>query len=74
MPDIQPPAPATALPHLATETLTQDQLDALVKLHERFLDGRIGGRRAILKRVDLTGLSLARTNMRQADFSGCVMR
>jgi uncharacterized protein YjbI with pentapeptide repeats len=56
------------------EKLTQDQLDALVKLHERFLEGRIGGRRATLKRVDLSGLSLARTNLRQADFSGCMMR
>ena len=56
------------------ESMTQDQLDALVKLHERYLDGRIGGRRAALKRVDLTGLSLADTNMRQADFSGCMMR
>ena len=56
------------------EKMTQDQLDALVKLHERFLDGRIGGRRATLKRIDLTGLSLARTNLRQADFSGCIMR
>jgi hypothetical protein len=45
------------------ETLTQAQLDAMVKLHERYLEGRIGGRRAILKRVDLTGLNLANTNM-----------
>ncbi len=56
------------------ESLTQSQLDAMVKLHERYLEGRIGGRRAILKRVDLTGLSLQGTNMRQADFAGCHMR
>lgn len=59
---------------VAMEKLTQGQLDALVSLHERFLDGRIGGRRAMLKRVDISGLSLADKNLRQADFSGCNMR
>lgn len=56
------------------EVLSQTQLDALVSLHERYLEGRIGGRRATLKRVDLTGLNLAGKNLRQADFSGCLMK
>ena len=55
------------------ESLTQSQLDALVSLHERYLDGRLGGRRAILKKIDISGLSLKDKNLRQADFSGCNM-
>ena len=55
-------------------SITQDQLDALVSLHERFLLGRVGGRRASLKRTDISGLNLRGRNLRQADFSGCVMR
>ena len=54
-------------------SLKQDQLDALVNLHDRYLMGRVGGRRASLKRTDISGLSLRGRNLRQADFSGCVM-
>ncbi len=52
----------------------QPQLDGLVALHERFLQGRIGGRRATIKRIDLSGLTLAGRQLRQSDFSGCIMR
>ena len=53
--------------------LTQDQLDAMAELHMRYLDGRIGGKRATLKNTDLSGLSLCNKDMRQADFMNCVM-
>lgn len=56
------------------ERLTQGQLDALVSLHERYLEGRIGGRRANLRKVDISGLNLSYKNLRQADFSGCDMK
>ncbi len=56
------------------ERMTQGQLDAMVELHARFLEGRLGGRRATLKAVDLKGLSLLGKDMRQADFTGCDMR
>ncbi len=56
------------------QKMHQDQLDALVRLHERFLYGRIGGRRALLRNTDISGLSLVKTDLRQADFSGCMMR
>lgn len=56
-----------------TEKLSQAQLDAMADLHARFLSGRLGGRRATLKAVDMTGLSLAGKDMRQADFTGCRM-
>jgi hypothetical protein len=39
------------------ETLNQSQLDAMVDLHARFLEGRLGGRRAVLKATNLSGLS-----------------
>ena len=55
------------------ESISQDQLDALVKLHSRFLDGRLGGRRAMLKNTDMSGLSLQGQDLRQADFVGCLM-
>lgn len=56
-----------------TEKLSQAQLDAMVDLHTRFLNGRIGGRRATLKNIDLSGLNFSGKDMRQADFTGCKM-
>lgn len=53
--------------------LTQDQLDAMVKLHQRYLDGRIGGRRASLKNTDLSGLVMRSCNLSQSDFMSCIM-
>lgn len=55
------------------ERLTQAQLDAMTELHNRFLSGRLGGRRAALKNADLSGLSFSGKDMRQADFTGCRM-
>lgn len=55
------------------EKISQDQLDAMVDLHNRFLSGRLGGRRAVLDNVDLTGLSLKGKKLRQASFSACIM-
>ena len=54
--------------------ITQEELNDLVKLHKRFMEGRNGGRRAILRKVDLSGLSLREEDLRQADFTGCVMQ
>lgn len=56
------------------EKLSQAQLDGMVDLHARFLSGRLGGRRAVLRNTDLGGLSLEGRDMRQADFTGCQMR
>ncbi len=55
------------------ETMTQAQLDAMVELHSRFLSGRLGGRRAMLKNIDLSGLAITNRDMRQSDFTGCKM-
>lgn len=57
----------------SVEKITQDQLDAMVGLHTRFLEGRVGGRRATLKNIDLSQLSLRGQDLRQASFIGCVM-
>src|SRR5690606_11584016 len=56
------------------ERMTQAQLDAMVDLHARYLEGRLGGRRATLKNVDISGLSFAGKDMRQSDLTGCRMR
>ena len=64
----------TASPHSQPpQKITQDQLDALVGLHNRFLEGRVGGRRATLRNTDMTSLSLKGHNLRQASFIGCIM-
>src|SRR5688500_9123837 len=63
-------AAATSQP---MQKITQDQLDALVGLHNRFLEGRVGGRRATLKNTDMTELSLKGQELRQASFIGCIM-
>lgn len=63
----------TSAPPPGMETMTQEQLDALAQLHERFLTGRLGGRRATLKNTNLKGLSLKGRDMRQANFMGCGM-
>lgn len=67
--DLTAPTDTTSL-----ERMTQGQLDELVTLHENFILGRRGGRRALIKRADLSGLSISFKNMRGADFSGCYMR
>ncbi len=54
--------------------LEQRQLDALIKLHARYLSGRLGGRKAVLRNVDISGLSLYGEDMRQVDFNTCIMR
>lgn len=56
------------------EAISQEQLDAMAKLHKRFLDGRLGGLRAVLRNKNLGGLNLRGQDMRQADFSGCNMQ
>ena len=55
------------------ETITQDQLDAMVRLHARYLEGRLGGRRASLKNTNISNLSLKDQDLRQSSFMGCVM-
>ena len=37
--------------------MTQEQLNEAVDLHNRFMEGRVGGKRAILRRADISGLS-----------------
>ena len=53
---------------------TQDRLDALISLHARYLQGRIGGKRAILKNADLCDLSLKDADLSRAEFTNVKMR
>ena len=50
--------------------LSQGDLDLFVAAHQRFVEGRAGGRRLSLKFVDLTGLNLAGRMLDDADLSG----
>lgn len=58
---------------LSAGLMTQDNLNEIAELHKRFMNGQSGGRRAMLRREDLSGLSLKGRDMRQADLSGCDM-
>jgi hypothetical protein len=40
------------------ERLTQQALDVVIKKHEQFIQGRLGGVRAQLAQKDLSGLSM----------------
>ncbi|HAV50857.1 MAG TPA: low-complexity protein, partial [Brevundimonas sp.] len=54
--------------------LGQGDVDMLVMAHERFVEGRAGGRRLSLKFMALDGLNLAGRNLEEADFTGCSLR
>ena len=53
--------------------LSQGDLDMFVAAHERLVEGRPGGRRLMLKFVDLNGLDLSGRNLTEADFTGCAL-
>lgn len=55
------------------ESLSQQQLDRIIRQHMHFLKGVRGGVRANLKFKDLTGLHFRHANLSQADFTGCKM-
>jgi len=56
----------------ARRRLSQGELDLMVSAHERFIEGRPGGKRASLRFVDLSGLDLTDRNLSDADLSGSV--
>ena len=56
------------------ERVDQAELDSFVKLHRDFMEGRMGGRRMILKNKDLSGLSLKGKDLRQASITSCLMQ
>ncbi len=62
---------ATAAPNTAAlRRLTQGDLDLVISAHERFVQGRPGGKRASLRCVDLSGLDLSNRDLSDADLSG----
>ena len=50
--------------------LSQGDLDLFIVAHQRFVEGRAGGRRLSLKFVDLMGLNLSGRILDDADLSG----
>ncbi len=54
-------------------SLTQQELNAILVTHERYLAYQQNGRRAMLTRANLDGLNLANRNLAEADFSGSSM-
>jgi uncharacterized protein YjbI with pentapeptide repeats len=54
----------------AVVRFSQQQLDVIIKKHENYATGRMGGVRANLAHHDLSSLSFAGKNMADADFTG----
>ena len=54
--------------------VSQRQLDDVIKLHQKFLEGDTGGSRCIMKFMDLSGLNLKGKNMSNADFTGALLK
>ena len=50
----------------ARRRLSQGELEVTVGAHERYVEGKAGGRRAVLKFLDLSGLDLSRRLLVQA--------
>lgn len=46
--------------------MTPDELLAIVRRHERYVNGWVGGARADLNHQDLSGLRLANVNLQKA--------
>ena len=68
-----PTTPASQAPASAHERMTQGDLDQAIKQHEMFFDKRPGGKRAQLGKRDLSGLRIARRDLREIDLSGALL-
>jgi len=55
------------------EKVSQAELNEIIRKHNMFLTGRPGGRRAVLKDKDLSGLSFLGQNFSQSDLTGCIL-
>ena len=53
--------------------LSAGEVEMILGAHEKFATGRPGGRRAVLKFVDLSGFNLVGRNLTEADFSGSIL-
>lgn len=53
--------------------MTQEELNLVVWNHEKWLRGEKSGERAILRKADLTGLSLTHANLSKADLRDVVL-
>jgi uncharacterized protein YjbI with pentapeptide repeats len=55
------------------KTMTQAEINEIIRKHQMFLTARPGGARAVVRDRDLTGLSFLGQNLSQSDFTGCIM-
>ena len=53
--------------------MTQAELDFVVSAHERFVAGKSGGKRAVLRFANLSGLDLSHRILTEADLSASVL-
>ncbi len=67
-------AVAESSPAMARESLTQHDLDEIVKRHRRFLAHEKDGVWASFKLMDLSYLDLSDRDLRTADFTGADLR
>jgi hypothetical protein len=54
--------------------ITQKELNRILASHRKWLTGKIGGKKANLAGIDLSGVCLAKTNLEGADLSFALLR
>ncbi len=60
-------------PGKGSPSLTQGDLDRILDVHDIWLLGRAGGRRACLRQTDLSCLDLSGRTLSEADLGGCCL-
>ena len=55
------------------EKITQAELNEVIRKHNMFLTGKPGGRRALIRDKDLSGLTFMGQNLSQSDFTGSLL-
>ncbi|MDB5455513.1 MAG: pentapeptide repeat protein, partial [Caulobacter sp.] len=53
--------------------LSQAELDMMLTAHEKFITGKPGGKRAVLRFMNLSELDLSRRNLADADFTASIL-
>ena len=55
------------------ETISQAELNGIIRKHIMFLTAKPGGRRAVVRDKDLSNLTFSGQNLSQSDFTGCIL-
>jgi len=59
--------------HNELPPMSQQELDEVIRKHNMFTSGQIGGARAVVQYRDLSQLDFKEADLSQADFTGCLL-